>query len=293
MGYINSGQGERENRIGKKKTVKTILFSARANSLYVNLNPISKFLIFAILSVAVVRTLTEKYPDPLISVVILLADLIFLAESGTIKYFYKSYLALLLVVLTVLFVWWVLFNQVGSSVVYSTKFFTFDFKLTLQSIYIGSSKVLGYGAMAFLTLLTLMTTRDHDVVEGMNKLHFPFKVVMFFSLMFRSLNIMTEDLDSIRQAQFARGGKTSKLNVFRRGKDFIALSIPVTASMISRSVNVGTALEARGFEKAQSISEPLNVRRMKFYDFISIALAVIVLITSYTFNLTNIYLAHP
>lgn len=293
MGYISSGHGERENRIGNKRTVKTILFSARANSLYVNLNPVSKFLIFIILSIAVVRTLTEKFPDPLLSSLILITDVIFLVESGTIKYFYKSYLALLLVVLFVLFIWWVVFNQVGSNVIFSANIFSYTFNLTTQSVYIGVSKVLGYGAMAFLTLLTLMTTRDYDVVEGMTKAHLPFKVVMFFSLMFRSLNIMTEDLDSIRQAQFARGGKRGKFNILKRGKDFISLSIPVTASMISRSVSVGAALEARGFEKAKNISDPLNVRRMRFYDYISIALAVIILVVSYTFNLTNLYLLHP
>lgn len=283
---------ERENWSGEKKFVKTILFYAKTNSVFVKLDPIAKFLIFVIVSVAVIRAITESYPDLIFSCIVFFIVLFFFAESRTIKYLVESYLVLLIIALIVLFIWWLFFNQVGSSVLYQGSLYTIKLKVTTESVYIGLSKVFGYAAMAFLTLLILMTTRDIDIVSGLTKAKFPFKIVFFISLIFRSLNIMTEDLDSIRQAQYARSGKVKGFRILKKIKEFIALSIPLTASMIKRSVEMGSALEARGFSNAKKISEPLEQRKFRYYDYIGISLSVIGIFVVYFFNLSIIMGVH-
>lgn len=279
---------ERENREGEKKYLKTILFSARANSLFVNLHPFTKFTIFVLLSIAVILAMTKLHPDLVFSMIVFLVVLAFLIESGTIKYVIKSYLALLFVALVVLLIWWLIFNQIGTSILLSFNIGNYYFKITRESLYVGLAKVFGYAAMAFLTLLILMTTRDVDIVEALNQLRVPFKQTFFISLIFRSLNIMEEDLESIRHAQFARGGKASKKNPFARVKEFLALSIPLTALMIKRAVEMGSALEARGFSKSKKLSEPVIKKKVRIADYVALILSALALYISITMNLTNV-----
>jgi energy-coupling factor transport system permease protein len=275
---------ERENWSGEKKYVKTILFYAKTKSVFVNLNPVVKFLIFLIVSIAVIRAITESHPDLIFSMIVLLIVLIFFVESKTIKYLIHSYLVLLTIALIVLLVWWLFFNQVGNSVLYQASLYTIKLKITTESLYVGLSKVFGYAAMAFLTLLMIMTTRDIDVVSGLSKIKLPFQIVFFISLIFRSLNIMADDLDSIRHAQYARSGKVESFKLLKKIKEFIALSIPLTASMIKRSVEMGAALEARGFSNAKKLSDSLDQRRFKFSDFIGLVLSTVGIFTVYFFN---------
>lgn len=278
----------RENREGEKRYVKTILFNARTNSIFVNLHPFTKFAIFFILSVAVIIAMTKHYPDLLFSLFVMLAVIVFLIESGTIKYLVKSYLALILLALAVLLIWWLVFNQVGIHILLSFQIFGSEFKITKESLYIGMAKVFGYGAMAFLTLLILMTTRDVDIVNALNQLGISFRKTFFISLIFRSLNIMAEDLESIRHAQFARGGKSGKKNPIARAREFIALSVPVTALMIKRAVEMGQALEARGFSKAGKLSQPVVNRPAGVIDYSLVIVSFFLLYVSITMNITQL-----
>lgn len=277
---------DRENWSGDKKFVKTILFYAKTNSVFVKLNPIAKFLIFVIVSIAVIRAITEPYPDLIFSMIVFFIGLFFFAESKTIKYLVNSYLVLLTIALIVLLIWWLFFNQVGDSVLYQTSLYTIKLKISTESLYVGLSKVFGYAAMAFLTLLIIMTTRDIDIVAGLTKVKIPFKIVFFISLIFRSLNIMADDLESIKHAQYARSGKVGRFKLLKRIKEFIALSIPLTASMIKRSVEMGAALEARGFSNAKKLSDSLDQRRFKFYDYLGIVLSIVGILIVYFFNLS-------
>ncbi len=274
--------GNRENISGEKKYIRTILFSARANSIFVKLHPFTKFSILVIFSIAVIFAMTKPYPDLLFSLLVFIFVLAFLIESGTLKYLVKSYLVLIIIALFVFLIWWLVFNQVGNDIIFSF----YGFKITYQSLYIGVAKMLGYGSMALFTLLVLMTTRDAEIVEALSQIGLPFKISIFFTLIFRSLNIMAEDLESIRHAQFARGGGQKSKNLFKRAKDFIALAIPLTALMIKRAVEMGTALEARGFSKAKKLSKPVIEVKPTFGDAILIALSIISLYISYFYNLT-------
>ncbi|MEM3220053.1 MAG: energy-coupling factor transporter transmembrane component T [Thermoplasmata archaeon] len=279
---------KRENREGEKRYVKTILFNARSKSIFVNLHPFTKFFIFLLISIAVIFAMTKHYPDLLFSFFVLLVVILFLVESGTIKYLVKSYLVLILIALLVLLIWWLIFNQVGTHLIFSIKILDYDFKITKESLYIGLAKVFGYGSMAFLTLLILMTTRDVDIVNAFNQLGITFKKSFFLSLIFRSLNIMAEDLESIRHAQFARGGRSGRKNPFSRAKEFVSLSVPLTALMIKRAVEMGQALEARGFSKSGKLSEPIIKISPGPMDYSLIIISFLLLYVSITMNLTQI-----
>jgi biotin transport system permease protein/energy-coupling factor transport system permease protein len=262
---------------GQKRRVKTILFSARSDSFYVNMNPIAKFLLLILLSVGVVESIIRPVPDLTYNLLVLVFALGFLFESGTIKYLVKSYLALLVVALFVMMAWWIVFNQIGTNPIFSMTLFGATLRITYLSIYVGIGKISGYASMAFMTLLTIMSTRDADIISALKRLRAPFKAVFFASLIARSLNIMSDDLDSIRQAQFARGAGGASTNIIKKVSAFVMLSIPLTTSMIKRSVDMGFALESRGFSKSKGLSDFISEKRFKASDAAIVAFGAFML----------------
>ena len=67
-------------------------------------------------------------------------------------------------------------------------------------------------------------------------------------LMFRNLNTILLDYQNIRSAQIARAANVLRKNVFSRLIDLAYVSVPLVATMIRRSTEMGVALYARGFE---------------------------------------------
>lgn len=280
----------RVNRQGDKRYIRTILFSARADSLFVRLNAITKFAVLVVVSLAVIRAITEKSPDIVFSAIVLASVLVLLADSRTIKYLVKSYLAVLILALFVMLVWWLVFNQVGATVLFTLKPYA-DFTVTTLSLEVAATKVVGYAAMAFLTVLVLMTTRDTDIIRALQAFRLPFKAVFFSSSVLRAFHIMQSDFESIRHAQFARGAALkSGNNVVRKTKDFVALSIPLTAAMIKRSVDMGAALEARGFSHAAKGVQMERSGVFSASDIAMLVLSVLALVVAYAFNLTSMVL---
>lgn len=254
------------NNRSEKKFVKTILFNAKADSFYVRMNPLTKFLILLLLSTGVVLSIDRPVPELYYNLIIIVYAVIFLVESRTIGHMVHSFLIFVLLALVMVFIWWIFGDQVGTNVLFATSFLGMSFKITTLSLYISVGKVSGYAAMALLTILTVMTTRDADVVSALRRLKLPFKAVFFVSIVSRSFNILTEDMETIRQAQFSRGGKLKRTSLISKIKEFIMLSVPLTASIIRRSVEVGGAMEARGFSKTKDFTGFLDEKRFRWYD---------------------------
>lgn len=254
------------NNRDEKKFVKTILFSARADSLYVRLNPLVKFAILLLISVGVVFSMQRPVPDLYYNLGALAFALAFLFESGTVKYLVRSYLVMLLFAFFIMLIWWLVFNQIGTNPLFSLSLGPLHFMITRLSLYVGIGKISGYAAMAFLTLLTVMTTRDADIISALRRIKVPFKAVFFVSIVSRSLNILSDDLETIRQAQISRGSRIKGGGIGGRIKEFIMLAVPLTVSMIRRSVEVGGAMEARGFSKVKNFTGFIDEKRFRWYD---------------------------
>ncbi len=266
-----------ENNRLDKEYVKTILFSAKAKSIYIRINPLAKFAILLLLSTGVVLSIDRPVPDLYYNLAVLIFAVFFMAESRTLKYMVKSYLVLLILAFFVMFLWWLIFNQIGTNPIVSVSFLSIHLQITWLSFYVALGKMTGFAAMSFLTLLTVMTTRDADVISALRRIGVPFKAVFFVSIVSRSLNILTEDLETIRQAQFSRGSRTGRFGVFSKIKDFIKLSVPLTASIIRRAVEVGGAMEARGFSKTKNFTGYVDEKGFRWYDGAMLAFGIVML----------------
>jgi energy-coupling factor transporter transmembrane protein EcfT len=116
-----------------------------------------------------------------------------------------------------------------------------------KNLIIAITKALGYGAMIFVSLMLVMTSRDVEFTGAMMQARVPYVASFFISTMLRSLSMALSDYSTIRQAQIARGVGLKKKNFLQIIGDLAYIAVPLTATMLSRAREVGDAIQLRGF----------------------------------------------
>jgi energy-coupling factor transporter transmembrane protein EcfT len=150
----------------------------------------------------------------------------------------------------------------------------FAFTLPSASVTVAFGKVLGYGVLIYTSFLFLLTTRDTEIAGALRQLKASFRAAFFAALMFRNLNIILIDYENIRTAQRARGAEVQRRNILARIVDLAYIAIPLVASMIKRSTEMGVALYARGFENAKKPVDYKETKGISYMDVIVIAIMV-------------------
>ena len=186
--------------------------------------------------------------------------------------------------LAALLLWW--FTIMPSTLSYSpwatwTKIpigTSYAFLVPQWSIKIAFSKALGYAVLIYTSFLFLLTTRDTEIAGALRQLKLSFKRAFFVGLMFRNLNTILLDYQDIKIAQTARGAGVKRKNIFSRIIDLAYVSIPLVATMIRRSTEMGVALYARGFEAAKSTTDYKETKRLSWVDFTIMAILAAFLI---------------
>jgi energy-coupling factor transporter transmembrane protein EcfT len=146
------------------------------------------------------------------------------------------------------------------------------FQLPAWSAIVALSKAMGYGVLTYTSFLFLLTTRDVEIAGAMRQLHLSFRKSFFTALMFRNVNTLLLDYENIRIAQMARAAKVARRSIFSRIIDLAYVSIPLVATMIRRSVEMGVALYARGFEASKKMTEYKETRGITYLDLVVITI---------------------
>ncbi|CAM4246291.1 energy-coupling factor transporter transmembrane component T family protein [Weissella hellenica] len=106
----------------------------------------------------------------------------------------------------------------------------------------------------FSTILTL-TTQPLAVADGMESLLKPFKkmglpvseLALMLSIALRFVPTLMDEAQSIMNAQRARGVRFNEGSLMTRIKSFVPLLIPLFVNAIKRAIELGDAMEARGY----------------------------------------------
>jgi energy-coupling factor transporter transmembrane protein EcfT len=154
----------------------------------------------------------------------------------------------------------------------------FPFTVPSAAVSVAAAKALGYGVLIYTSFLFLLTTRDTEIAGALLQLKASFKAAFYTALMFRNLNIILLDYENIRIAQRARGSTVFRKNIFARIMDLARISIPLVASMIRRSTEMGVALYARGFENAKKVAGYRETKSFSYVDVLVIAILLVFLI---------------
>jgi energy-coupling factor transporter transmembrane protein EcfT len=148
----------------------------------------------------------------------------------------------------------------------------YAFTIPSAAVSVAVAKALGYGVLIYTSFLFLLTTRDTEIAGAMMQLKAPFKAAFYTALMFRNLNIILLDYENIKVAQRARGATVFRKNVFARIMDLARISIPLVASMIKRSTEMGVALYARGFENTKKVAGFKETKSISYMDVLVMAI---------------------
>jgi energy-coupling factor transporter transmembrane protein EcfT len=159
----------------------------------------------------------------------------------------------------------------------------YTFMLSDENFLVAATKVIGYAAMVFNTLLLVMTTRDNELTAALYQLKTPKFVRFFLSIVFRTLNMSLLDFETIRHAQIARGVRIREQGIFSLLRNTAKMAIPLVASMFQRSNEIGDALLARGFSFQRAGREFLEVQPLTFLDWLLLLLVVAYILLFYLF----------
>ena len=150
----------------------------------------------------------------------------------------------------------------------------YTFILSDKNALVAGTKVLGYAAMVFMSLMLVMTTRDNELTAALQQLRMPYISRFFLSIVFRTLSLSLMDFETIRQAQVARGINMKKLSIFGVLRNIALMSVPLVATMLHRSSEIGDALQARGFSLTKPAREFFEIQPLRTLDYVMLIVLI-------------------
>ncbi|AIG65981.1 energy-coupling factor transporter transmembrane component T family protein [Weissella tructae] len=129
----------------------------------------------------------------------------------------------------------------------------------------------------FSTILTLTTppllvaNAMESLLAPLKKLHVPVaELALMVSIALRFVPTLMDEAENIMNAQRARGVKFNEGNLFQRAKSYVPLMIPLFVNAIKRAIELGDAMEARGYRDSEDRSR-YRVLESSYKDVVAYA----------------------
>jgi energy-coupling factor transport system permease protein len=150
-------------------------------------------------------------------------------------------------------------------VTYGTVYFSADIGLLHPTLSTGSiifaiSMGLRLLAICLVGTIFVMTTSYTDLVRSLKGLGLPNSLTFALGYALRSTTWLAQDLSHIVEAQSARGLSLEGRTLVRHPSRLLALVVPMTVTILSRSHHVTDAMQVRGYG---AVPRPTCYRRPK------------------------------
>ena len=214
-------------------------------------------------------TLLALIMSELLHLVILLAFIALLIALGRAP-LHKVNLALRFVVrvMIMIIILWPIFDPSGLHVL-----FTFGpLKITEEGIWRGITNAFRICCLATVWYVLMFTTSQRDLVRALVKLGVRFDFGLTLSIALRFLPTFSATVDSIKDAQRARGMEFDKGSPIRRSKNYIAVLIPTIVSALRTADTLSLALQSRAYGARR---DRTYLRELKMRATDGVALAVV------------------
>ena len=131
-----------------------------------------------------------------------------------------------------------------------------------------------FGLVLILGAILLMTTTPTQMTDAFESLLSPLgklgvhtsEISLVLSLALRFIPTLVREMQSIREAQAARGGSIESGSLSRRARAMAAIIIPVFAAALRHADNLGQALDARSYQGGKGRTH-YRVSRMYGIDY--------------------------
>lgn len=189
--------------------------------------------------------------------------------------FAKTYFALKMVlrVMVLIVVLWPIFNPVGTPVLASYGLV----KITQPGIIEGFENAVRILCLATVWYILMFTTSQRDMVRGLVKLGLRFDFGLTLSIALRFLPTFGATMESIKDAQRARGLEFEKGSLISRSKKYVAVLVPTIVSALRTADTLSLALQSRayGARRDRTYLRELKMRRS---DFVALAVVLMVFV---------------
>jgi energy-coupling factor transport system permease protein len=183
----------------------------------------------------------------------------------------KTYFALKMVlrVMVMIMILWPFFNPGGAPVYLSYG----PIKITQAGIMGGIGNAVRILCLATVWYILMFTTTQRDMVRGLVKMGLRFDLGLTLSIALRFLPTFGATMDSIKDAQRARGLEFDKGSLIKRSKNYVAVLVPTIVSALRTADTLSLALQSRAYG-ARRDRTYLRELRMKGSDYVALALVL-------------------
>lgn len=138
---------------------------------------------------------------------------------------------------------WPIFDPTGTPVLASLG----PVKITEPAIWRGLTSAARVGCLATVWYILMFTTSQRDLVRALVKMGVRFDFGLALSISLRFLPTFGALIESIKDAQRARGLELGKGGLLKRSKNYVAVLVPTIVSALRTSDTLALALQSRAY----------------------------------------------
>lgn len=168
---------------------------------------------------------------------------------------------------------WPIFDPSGSPVLASLG----PIKITEPAIWRGVTSAVRVGCLATVWYILMFTTSQRDLVRALVKLGVRFDFGLTLAISLRFLPTFGALIDSIKDAQRARGLELSKGGLLKRSRNYVAVLVPTIVSALRTADTLSLALQSRAYG-ARADRTYLRDLTMRPSDYVALTVLVLLLV---------------
>lgn len=231
--------------------------------------------ILAVLLLSLLALVLSTLPSLLVLLAVIFL-LLFLARAT----FTRTMFALKFVLrfMALIIVLWPIFDPSGSPVWVSLG----PLKITEPAIWRGITSAARVGCLATVWYILLFTTSQRDLVRALVKLGVRFDIGLTLAISLRFLPTFGALIDSIKDAQRARGLELGRGGLLRRSRNYVAVLVPTIVSALKTADTLSLALQSRayGARSDRTYLRELNMRASDSLALVSLIVVFVVVVTA-------------
>lgn len=233
-----------------------------------------------IVSLIILFALSLVFNHPLYLLFLLGFTLVIGYKSKSLKNIWR--IRILLISLGIMCpVLWSLFIK-GETVLWQYAFLS----VSKESLLYGLGMSFRLAMMIISGMIFISCTKVEEFSWGLHQLGLPFRVSFALSLACRLLPTFTQTVQTIIQAQLARGLELDKGGFIIKTKKYIPLIIPILAYAIKKTDLLAQALESKGFGSREGRTSYLEFKT-SLIDYVVVTLLISLLIFSLLIRLSG------
>jgi energy-coupling factor transport system permease protein len=168
--------------------------------------------------------------------------------------------------MALIIVLWPLFDRSGTPVLVSLE----PLRITEPAIWKGVTSAVRVGCLATVWYILMFTTSQRDLVRALVKFGLRFDYGLTLAISLRFFPTFLSTIESITDAQRARGMEMERGNLLKRSRNYVAVLVPAIVSALRTADTISLALQSRAYG-ARPDRTYLREIKMRTSDYVALS----------------------